>query len=56
VKRVVAVAVLAVALVGCSKNSGPAAPIAQVDKAKAVQQQSDQHSKQLEQQIDGMQP
>lgn len=51
-----AVAVLVLVLAGCSQSSSPAAPIAGIDKTKAVQQQSNQHGQQLEQQIDGLQP
>jgi PBP1b-binding outer membrane lipoprotein LpoB len=56
VKRLAAGALLALALAGCSKSNGPAAPIAGVDKARSVQQQSDQHSRDVEQQIDGLTP
>jgi PBP1b-binding outer membrane lipoprotein LpoB len=56
VKRLVAGALLALALAGCSKADSPAAPVAGVDKARAVQQQSDQHSREVEQQIDGLTP
>jgi hypothetical protein len=56
VKRLVAGGFLVLALAGCSKSNSPAAPIAGVDKARAVQQQSNTQSSQLEQRIDGMQP
>jgi hypothetical protein len=47
---------LAGALAGCSQSNSPAAPIAGVDKARAVQQQSNTQSSQLEQRIDNLQP
>jgi hypothetical protein len=60
VKRLVAGALLVLAvaggLAGCSQSNSPAAPIAGVDKARAVQQQSNTQSSQLEQRIDGMTP
>lgn len=59
-KRLVAggllVLALAGGLAGCSQSNSPAAPIAGVDKARAVQQQSNTQSSQLEQRIDGMTP
>lgn len=59
-KRLVAGGFLVLALAGgvagCSQSNSPAAPIAGVDKARAVQQQSNTQSSQLEQRIDGMTP
>lgn len=58
VKRAAAGALFAAVLTmaGCSQSNSPAAPIAGVDKARAVQQQSNTQSSQLEQRIDGMTP
>jgi hypothetical protein len=59
VKRIAALLLLAgvvAGATGCSADDGPGATVKQVDKARHVQTDTNERTRELQQQIQGLQP